>query len=420
MRAWDCTSPPAVPATRPGLPRIHDTVTGRLLEVGPKSGAARLYACGITPYDATHLGHAFTYVSVDLLHRVWLDAGLEVHYAQNVTDVDDPLLERAGATGVPWEQLASQQVELFRADMAALRVLPPRDYVGVVESLPDVVALIQSMRATGTIYQVDDPEYPDWYFEVTQAPGFLDGLTMTPQGAEATFAERGGDPDRPGKRHPLDCLVWRMARPGEPSWDTALGRGRPGWHIECTAIALGALGTTFDVQAGGSDLAFPHHPMCAAEALVATGRPFAQAYLHTGMVALAGQKMSKSLGNLVFVRRLLDSGIDPMSIRLALLSHHYHDDWEFTDQDLAGAQERLQRWRLAFSEPVGAPGLDVADSVRAALRDNLDAPSALRLVDAWAASRGSDPAGPTLVATAVDALLGVAVGPRTPPGRLPR
>ncbi len=420
MRAWNPVDVPILPGTAQGVPRVHDTASGRLVEVRPDRGTARLYACGITPYDATHLGHAFTYVSIDLLHRTWLDAGLQVRYAQNVTDVDDPLLERAAATGVDWKTLAAEQVELFRADMTALRVLPPQAYVGVVESLAEVVALVESMRHTGSIYQIEDAEFPDWYFAVTEAPGFLAGLPGTMPDAVATFAERGGDPQRPGKRHPLDCVVWRLARPGEPSWESTLGRGRPGWHIECTAIALRALGETFDVQAGGSDLAFPHHPLCAAEALVATGQPFARAYLHTGMVGLDGQKMSKSLGNLVFVSELLGRGVDPMIIRLALLAHRYRDDWEFSAGDLARAERRWATWSAAFAASAGAPGEPVLAAMRAALRDDLNAPVALAAVDAWAEAAGVDPTAPPVVAQAVDALLGLTSGERAAAGTLRR
>ena len=386
----------------------HDTLTGRIQPVGPETGVARLYACGITPYDATHLGHAATYVAIDLLHRAWLDAGLEVSYAQNVTDVDDPLLERAAATGVDWVGLAEEQIELFRTDMTALRVLPPAELTGVVESLEEVTNLIGVLRDEQAVYQVPDPDYPDWYFSVTKTTGLMTGTGFSMLEAEQIFAERGGDPDRPGKRHRLDCLVWRQAREGEPAWDSWLGRGRPGWHIECTAIALGALGPEFDVQAGGRDLAFPHHPMCAAEARVATGQPFAKVFLHTGMVGLHGEKMSKSLGNLVFVSRLLADGTDPMAIRLVLLANHYHADWEYGPEALAEAVQRLAKWRTAVAKP-GADAAATIAAVRSALRNDLDAPAALAAIDAWADATGEDAAASALVRDAVDALLGVAL-----------
>ncbi len=409
MRAWMTPGVPVLPGTGGGRVLVHDSLTGQLQPAGPESGEARLYACGITPYDATHLGHAATYVAVDLLYRAWLDAGLGVRYAQNVTDVDDPLLERAAATGVDWAELAAQQVELYRGDMTALRVLPPAELTGVVESLDIVTDLIGVLRDEQAVYQVPDPEYPDWYFSVTKSSNLLEGTGISMLEAEHVFAERGGDPDRPGKRHRLDCLVWRQARPGEPAWDSWLGRGRPGWHVECTAISLAALGAEFDVQAGGRDLAFPHHPMCAAEARIATGRPMAKVFLHSGMVALDGEKMSKSRGNLVFVSRLLADGVDPMMIRLVLLAHHYRSDWEYTPDVLAEAQGRLESWRRAVSAPTGADAAATLESVRAALRNDLDAPAALTAIDDWALAGGDDPAAPGLVRDLADALLGVAL-----------
>ena len=372
--------------------------------VAPARKLARVYACGITPYDATHLGHAFTYLGVDLLNRALLDTGQEVRYVQNVTDVDDPLLERAEATGADWRELAEQQTDLFRTDMTALRVLPPDPYLGVVESLDVIIDYLQRLRTAGGLYQVDDPDYPDWYCDMTAAE--LGGLTAAE--ALAVFAERGGDPDRPGKRNPLDCLVWRLARPGEPAWESPLGTGRPGWHIECAAIAVSTLGAAFDVQAGGSDLAFPHHPMCAAEATAITGEPFARSYLHAGMVGFDGEKMSKSRGNLVFVSSLLVEGFDPMAIRLALLSHHYRDDWEFGYPELDAAQRRLAIWRTAFEAPAGPGAAALLTGIRGALRDDLDAPRALALMDEWAGAAGEgDPQAPAQVAAIVDALLGV-------------
>ncbi len=407
MRAWMSAAVPPLPGRGIGRVLVHDTLTGQLQPAGPVSGDARLYACGITPYDATHLGHAATYVAVDLLYRAWLDAGLGVRYAQNVTDIDDPLLERAAATGVGWAELAEHQIELYRSDMAALRVLPPEQLTGVVESLDVVTELISVLHGEQAVYQVPDPEYPDWYFSVTKASNLMAGTGISMLEAEEVFAERGGDPERPGKRHRLDCLVWRQAREGEPAWDSWLGRGRPGWHIECTAIALDALGSDFDVQAGGSDLAFPHHPMSAAQARVATGSEFAKVFLHTGMVALDGRKMSKSLGNLVFVNRLLADGTDPMAVRLVLLAHHYRSDWEYTGAELEAAHSRLDRWRVAVTAPTGPEATATLDRVRAALRNDLDAPAALEAIDEWAAASGNDAAAPGLVRDLADSLLGI-------------
>jgi L-cysteine:1D-myo-inositol 2-amino-2-deoxy-alpha-D-glucopyranoside ligase len=383
--------------------RLLDTSTGevRATEPGP---TARIYVCGITPYDATHIGHAATYVAFDLLVRAWHDAGHDVNYVQNVTDVDDPLLERATRDGVDWRVLAEREIELYREDMTALGVLPPRTFIGAVEAIPAIVDAINDLRERGAVYDVDG----DAYFAVHSDPHFgavsnLDEATML-----RLAAERGGDPDRQGKKHRLDCLLWQAARPGEPSWETTLGAGRPGWHIECTAIALEHLGNHFDVQGGGSDLAFPHHEMGASEGFLLTGEwPFARHYVHTGMVALDGEKMSKSRGNLVFVSALRQAGHDPMAIRLALLAHRYRSDWEWTAADLTSAEARLSRWREAVARPSGPPAEAVLDGVRRHLADDLDAPGALLVVDRWAQETGSDEAAPGLVVDLVDALLGV-------------
>jgi L-cysteine:1D-myo-inositol 2-amino-2-deoxy-alpha-D-glucopyranoside ligase len=414
MQAWDAPSVPQItPAEESGAAevRVFDSAARSVIDLGPKHGTARMYVCGITPYDATHMGHANTYVTFDLLNRLWRDHGLDVRYVQNVTDVDDPLLERAEATGEDWTELAAREIQLFRDDMTALNVIPPDRYVGAVESINLVIDLIEELQQRGAIYPVDDPEYPDLYFRRESDEEFGSLGHLEPDEARAVFAERGGDPDRPGKEHPLDCLVWRLARPGEPAWDSPYGRGRPGWHIECTAIALETLGTDFDVQGGGSDLIFPHHEMCAAEARVATGKPFARAYVHGGMVGLDGEKMSKSEGNLVLVSRLREAGVDPMAIRLALLANRYRSDWSWTEELLTAAQRRLGLWREAARQEAGLPAGEVVAHVRAALNDDLDAPTALAAVDAWAAGSlavdSDDADAPAEVARTVDALLGV-------------
>lgn len=415
MRAWTAPEVPRLDrvAEQPGL-QLFDTARQQLVPAGPAQGdgrPARFYVCGITPYDATHIGHANTYVSFDLLNRVWRDAGLDVVYVQNVTDVDDPLLERADATGVDWQELAADQTELFRTDMTALNVIPPAHYVGAVESISEVVALIQDLQAKGAIYAVDDPEYPDLYFAQDSDAAFGSLSHLGEGEALSIFAERGGDPDRAGKKNPLDCLVWRLQRPGEPGWESPFGAGRPGWHIECTAIALNRIGTDFDVQAGGSDLIFPHHEMCASEGRVATGEPFAQVYAHSGMVGLDGEKMSKSKGNLVLVSRLRAAGVDPMAIRLALLSQHYRDDWMWTDDVLTSAIDRLDRWREAVRLDAALNADEVVATIRTALANDLDAPAALAAVDGWAGAStaidSDDAYAPAQVAEAVDALLGV-------------
>lgn len=389
--------------------RLFDTAEGAVRPTAPGQ-VARLYVCGITPYDATHLGHANTYVAFDLVQRVWHDSGHEVEYVQNVTDIDDPLLERADATGDDWERLADEQTELFRDDMTALRVLGPDHLVGAVESIPLVIERISDLEQAGATYQLDG----DLYFRVAADPRFGDVSGLGRQEMLRLSAERGGDPDRPGKEDPLDPVLWLAARPGEPSWESPFGAGRPGWHLECVAIALDHLGMGFDVQGGGSDLVFPHHEMGAAEADVATGEfPYARHYVHSGMVALDGEKMSKSRGNLVFVSRLLADGVDPMALRLTLLGQHYRTDWEYTPSLLERANTRLERWRAAMSLPTGPDAQRMLTAVREALSDDLDAPAALSAVDRWAdeqlAHGGNDPGGPGVASRAVDALLGVAV-----------
>ncbi len=348
MQAWSVPVISRLPLAEPPL-QVHafDTASGLVVPVGQRSGLARMYVCGITPYDATHIGHANTYVAFDLLNRIWRDSGLVVEYVQNITDVDDPLLERATQLGVDWEDLAREQIALYTEDMAALNVLPPEHFVGAVESIDLVIDIIGRLQERGAVYTVDDPDFGDLYFAQASDPAFGSLSKLAEDAAVRLFAERGGDPERPGKKDPLDCLVWRQHRPGEPGWESPFGRGRPGWHIECTALALELLGTTFDVQGGGSDLIFPHHEMCAAEARVATGEEFARTYVHAGMVGLDGEKMSKSKGNLVFVSALRMRGVDPRVIRLALLTHHYREDWMWTDRELDRAAERLDRWREA-------------------------------------------------------------------------
>ena len=414
MRAWPAPDLPTVPVRGPQV-RVHDSASGTLVELVPPSGTARMYVCGITPYDATHLGHAATYVAFDLLNRAWRSAGHDVRYVQNVTDVDDPLLERAVETGQDWTELAERETELFRSDMEALRVLPPDAYIGAVESIQLVVDMIEQLRENGAVYSVPNDEGDaDLYFSVGADDTFGTVSGWSREQMLTIFGERGGDPERPGKKDPLDCLLWQSERPEEPAWVSSLGRGRPGWHIECAAIAREYLGAAFDVQGGGSDLLFPHHEMSAAEAQVADpGHRFARAYVHAGMVALDGEKMSKSRGNLELVSRLRDRGVDPMAIRLALLAHHYRSDWEWTAADLEEAQSLLAKLRAAVDRPAGAPTGPVVESVLTALATDLDAPGALITLNTWAtateAGDETEPGAGEAVRRLADAALGLAL-----------
>jgi L-cysteine:1D-myo-inositol 2-amino-2-deoxy-alpha-D-glucopyranoside ligase len=414
--SWPAPLVPALPGAGPAL-SLHDTSRGEVVTIRPE-GTARMYVCGITPYDATHLGHAATYLAFDLINRLWRDAGHAVRYVQNVTDIDDPLLERAERDSEDWIVLGMRETALFREDMTALRVLPPDDYVGAVEAIPRIVGKIDELLDDGVAYVLDDGT-GDVYHDVSQAPSLGSESRYDEPTMLGFFAERGGDPDRPGKRNRLDPVLWRGERPGEPSWPGPRGAaGRPGWHIECATIALDTIGMGFDVQGGGSDLIFPHHEFSAvhAEALADT-RPFARAYVHAAMIGLDGEKMSKSRGNLVFVSRLRGDGVDPMAIRLALLSGHYRTDRAWTPELLTAAEERLATWRRATALPAGAPAAPVLAAVRERLADDLDSPGAIAAVDAWARATLSGGDGgpqleegaPALVRDLVDALLGVAL-----------
>ncbi|APU14877.1 MULTISPECIES: cysteine--1-D-myo-inosityl 2-amino-2-deoxy-alpha-D-glucopyranoside ligase [Actinoalloteichus] len=412
METWSSAPVPALPGTPRPL-RLYDTASAQVRPTAP-SATARMYVCGITPYDATHLGHAATYLTFDLVHRIWLDNGHDVHYVQNVTDVDDPLLERAIRDQTDWVVLAMRETALFREDMEALRVLPPRHYIGAVESVPEISEAVLELLASGAAYRVDDEEYPDVYFDHRASGHFGYESNYDEAQMLGFFAERGGDPDRKGKRHPLDALLWRTARPDEPSWESELGPGRPGWHVECSVIARRHLGMGFDVQGGGSDLIFPHHEYSAAHAEALTGeRPFARHYSHTGMVGLDGEKMSKSRGNLVFVSRLRGDGVDMAALRLALLDSHYRSDRMWTDAVLDAGRARAERWRAAVALAEGPPAEPVLARLRDHLSDDLDTPRALAALDAWAdgalTRRGTDPAAPALIRQSVDALLGVAL-----------
>lgn len=374
---------------KPKLPEIRIpasvTVGGTRLQ-----DEVSLYVCGITPYDATHFGHAHTYLTFDYLVRVLHATGTPVRYVQNVTDIDDPLLERATETGVDWRDLAVRETDLFREDMEALRVLPPDHYVGAVETIPSVVTAVRQLLDDDAAYWVERDVY-----------AALEGA-VTVENALEVFAERGGDPGRAGKRDPLDPLLWLAERPGEPSWDGGvLGPGRPGWHIECAVIAGEFLGRMPTITGGGRDLAFPHHPMSCAH-LNALGVPGASAEVHVGMVGYEGHKMSKSRGNLVKVSQERERGVDPRIIRLSLAEHHYSEDFEWYPEDLVRAGERLARWSAAAER--GADSGTLAEDLVTRLADDLDLPGALVAIDRWAAGSSGD-ASPARAA--IDALLGI-------------
>ncbi|GAB3583658.1 cysteine--1-D-myo-inosityl 2-amino-2-deoxy-alpha-D-glucopyranoside ligase [Calidifontibacter terrae] len=417
MKTWPETEVPQLAHTAPPL-QLRHRQTGELREVAVENGQARMYVCGITPYDTTHLGHAATYVTFDLALRAFRNAGHDVLYVQNTTDVDDPLLERAERDGIDWRDLARREIDLFHEDMGALRNVAPQHYVGVVETMPRHIAVINQLLEAGVAYgiPVDESDagasgVQDFYLDLSTQPTFGQESGWTREQMLEVFAERGGDPDRTGKKDELDPLLWRGQRVGEPSWDgLALGHGRPGWHLECTTIALDHLGMGFTLQGGGTDLIFPHHEMSAVQATALTGStPFAQHYAHQAMVAYDGEKMSKSKGNLVKVSQLRAAGVDPMVIRLAVLAHHYGTDWEYTDEVLEAAQQRADSWRAALAVAGDSAAETVVPQLLSTIAEDLGSPQALMLIDQWAQSAPTD-AGPSpLISAALDAALGLAL-----------
>ena len=392
--------------------RLYNT-SSQKVEALPSKDHYRLYVCGITPYDATHLGHAATYVAFDLINRYLRFGGSRVSFVQNITDIDDPLFERAKRDGVDWSDLATSQIELFRGDMVALHVIPPDHYVGVVEAMQIIIEAVSALQSKDSTYKVDD----DLYFRVRVDPEFLKRTHLTEEVAMEYFAERGGDPQRSGKNDPFDALVWKAQRDGEPGWPSPFGVGRPGWHIECSAIALHYLQPdeadefAIDIQGGGSDLIFPHHDMSAAQGWVATGQKFARFYVHAGMIGLDGTKMSKSLGNLIFVSKLINEGIEPMAIRLALLGHHYRSDHMWGSSEIADASLFLQRVRLNLARMEVAPTQSVIADLLSALSSDLDTVRALEVIAAWctATENGATGGSAGQLSRVLDDLLGLAL-----------
>lgn len=413
MRAWPEVYIPELPS-RFSLPQLTLFNTeSQKVEGLPRKDRYRIYVCGITPYDATHLGHAATYLTFDLVQRYLRATGARVDFVQNITDIDDPLLERAARDGVDWQSLAQSQIELFKGDMADLHVIPPKDYIGVVEAMPLVVQAVEKLVAAGTTYSVDS----DMYFRVRSDPDF-GGRSHYPLDKMLTiFAERGGDPQREGKEDPLDALVWLSQRKAEPGWASPFGEGRPGWHIECCAIALHYLAPdsndeyAIDIQGGGSDLIFPHHEMSAAQSRLISGQKFARSYVHTGMVGLNGEKMSKSLGNLVFVSTLIKDGVEPAAIRWALMNSHFAKDLMWEQTLIEKASDEVNRLRLLLARIEVAPTDVVIEKIIEALSRNLDTPRALDAIRDWMNATESGATGGVAgeLSRALDTLLGLAL-----------
>ncbi len=371
--------------------RLYDTARQAVVDFRP-GPVVTLYTCGITPYDATHAGHAATYVLYDVFQRRLRDLGHQTRCVRNVTDVDDDILRRARQLGVDYLELAAEETARFQADMRALNVLPAHSEPTATSAIQDIVGFIATVVERGHAYRSGGAVY----FSVSSSERFGQVSHLDRDAMIALATAHGGKPDDPAKRDPLDFVLWQRSASDEPSWESPWGPGRPGWHVECSTLALRELGTTIDVHGGGTDLVFPHHECEAAQSEAATGEPFVRHWLHAPMVRYQGEKMSKSLGNLVFVSELLKEW-DPMAVRLALLDHSWRHPWEWNDDLLATAAERLARWQSATA----GSGTSGIEAVRAALDDDLDLETAVAAVDEAVAGGEA--------ATQAAALLGVAL-----------
>ena len=354
--------------------RLYDTARREVVPFEPDT-IVKMYTCGITPYDSAHMGHAAVYLFYDVLRRRLHDLGHTTHCVRNITDIDDPLFAKARELGVFYLDLAAEEIARFDDCMNALGLLPPWSEPRATSAIPDILGFIGMVLEAGYAYQSGDSVY----FSVSSFQRFGQVSHLDRDHMLVLAAENGGNPDDPNKRDPLDFVLWQPSAPDEPAWESLWGPGRPGWHIECSALALRELGTTVDLHGGGSDLVYPHHECEAAQSEAATGAPFVRHWMHVGMVRMDGEKMSKSLGNLVFVGDLLKE-YDAPAIRLALLSQRYRDSWDWTDDLMPAAAARLERWRSAATSTPSA-GHAALDAVRAALDDDLDTPRALALLD---------------------------------------
>jgi L-cysteine:1D-myo-inositol 2-amino-2-deoxy-alpha-D-glucopyranoside ligase len=364
----------ATDSARVGSMRLFNTATGQMGEVS-NSGHLGVYVCGITPYAAAHIGHAMAYLTYDLLIRRLRDRGRQVTLVRNITDVDDSILEYAREHDLDYADLAIAEVARFASEMAQLNIAAPDHEPWATQSIGITVDLVRELQKAGFTYSVGH----DIYFD-TAAFGSFGRLSRYPDQLLMALAKaRGDDPGRPGKRNPLDFVLWKASGFREPSWDTRVGRGRPGWHVGCTAMSLNTLGSTIDIHGGGKDLVFPHHECKRAIGEAVTGEPFVKHWVHTAVVNYAGEKMSKSLGNLVFVGDILRSS-EPMVLRLALMSHHYRVGFEWDPSMLNPAREFLAKLRSAVTGRGGADPRPYVTEVRAALDDDLNVPRGLSAV----------------------------------------
>lgn len=408
MLSWpDAYMPPALAGIKHPTLQLFDSYKGKKVDIlGEQSS---IYICGITPYDATHMGHAATYLTFDLVNRYLKASGKNVSFVENITDIDDPLLERATRDNQDWRELAESQIELFREDMTSLGVLPPNAYRGVIESMDEIISTVAEMIATGKSYQLEG----DIYLDLNQVDGAIENLPLAFDQALKIFEERGGDPARVGKRHALDPLLWKARKGDDPFWEAPFGKGRPGWHIECTAIALKNLpkasSTSITLQAGGSDLIFPHHYMTALQAKALTGVEFASCYSHSGMIGLDGEKMSKSKGNLVFVSKLRQEGVSPALIRIALFANRYSTDRMWSRELVDEANKLLTRLLSALSRQEVAPTFEVVQEIVNAISDDLNTPKVFDLLNTWSlkTEEGQVGGSPGEISRALDTYLGI-------------
>ena len=348
---------------------LYDTARRAVVpfEPGP---LVTMYTCGITPYDATHVGHAATYVLYDVLQRRLRDLGHDTQCVRNITDVDDDILRKAREVGMPYHELAAAEVARFQSDMQGLGMLAVFSEPAASSAIHDILGFIGMVLDRGHAYQAAGAVY----FSVGSFERFGQVSHLSREEMLELAVERGGNPGDPAKRDPLDFVLWQPSAVDEPAWDSMWGPGRPGWHIECSALAMRELGTTIDLHGGGTDLIFPHHECEAAQSEAATGETFVRHWMHAPMVEYEGTKMSKSLGNLVFISELVKAW-EPMAVRLAILDHSYRRPWIWDDSLLDRAAARLERWRAAGE---GTAGLE---EVRTALDDDLDLPRAVRAID---------------------------------------
>jgi L-cysteine:1D-myo-inositol 2-amino-2-deoxy-alpha-D-glucopyranoside ligase len=369
--------------------RLYDTARRAVVPFEPPS-TVRMYVCGITPYDSTHLGHAATYLTYDILVRRLEDLGHTVRYVRNITDVDDSILPKAREMGVPYLELAESEMRRFHNDMTALEMRPPVAEPRATEAIEQIVDLVAQLLERGHAYLTHGTAY----FDVSTFPRYGELSHYSEDQMVRLARARGGNPDDPHRRQPLDFVLWQPSAADEPAWRAPFGVGRPGWHIECSAMAMHEHGPTLDLHGGGTDLIFPHHECEIAQSESLTGEPCARHWLHSAMVNYEGEKMSKSLGNLVFVSDLLKTA-DPRAIRLALTRHHYRHGFEWYDTDLDEGTALLHRLLAAAEREGGPDPRPFAERVRNAIDDDLDTPRALDALDDFASAiltGGDDPA----------------------------